>query len=189
MFGQALDAGITAHISPENMSVSCSVNSVTPIVTLQNFGTDTLKTVSVRYSVNGDPPISFDWTGALATDEAEDVTLTPFTSPAGMWTFTSFTDAPNGLPDEDDSNDILTTNHSTVNPVMLPFFEDFEDPAFNPTINDLVSANPDNDSFEWQRTTDASGFTQGTACAVFDNYEGDNNENPIGTEGYCLCQI
>ena len=188
-FAQSSDAGIIAHITPENMSVTCETDPISPTVILQNFGSDTLKNVSIHYSINGDPPVDLDWTGTLATDESEEVTLATFTPPMDTWTFSSYTDNPNGMLDENFANDTLTTEHSTTELVSLNYFEDFEDPAFDPTINDMVVVNPDEDSFAWQRTTDASGFTQGTACAVFDNYEGEDNDNPVGTMDMLLTPV
>lgn len=177
----AVDVGTSGHTNPQSSSTQCDTSPITPVVVLRNFGDDVLTSVTISYTINGGTPVDFAWTGSLASGESEEVTLAPFTPPTGTWEFESYTNNPNGVTDENTANDATLTTHITIEPLSLPFQEDFEDTAFNPTVNDLTASNPTNDNFAWTRTTDASGYDMGDACAVFDNFEGSQFNNPGGT--------
>jgi hypothetical protein len=177
----AIDAGIAAHVTPANGSITCgSGGTVTPVVTLQNMGSTTLTSATITYQVNGGGAVTFNWTGSLAQGATENVTLTPYTEPAGVYTFYSYTSNPNGTTDENTGNDGLTTSHQAATPQALPFMEDFEEGSFDPTNSGITVNNPDGDAFAWaQANTSANGT--GSFCAYFDNFSGDNVNNPGGT--------
>jgi hypothetical protein len=115
------DAGITAILSPTGSSCSTEIS---PQVTLQNFGTNTLTSVVINYNVDGGTNQTFNWTGSLAQNTSITVTLPNMTVAAGNHTFNAFTTLPNGLTDEEPTNDASSsafsiTSGTTVNLNLL----------------------------------------------------------------------
>jgi PKD repeat protein len=110
-YNVSVDAGITAISSPG--TTVCS-GSFTPTVTLRNFGQNTLTSVVINYQWNG-APATFNWTGSLTTGQTAQVNLPVQTGPAGSYTFTAFTSSPNGVADQNNSN-----NQSQVSFAMDP---------------------------------------------------------------------
>jgi len=173
------DCGVNDINAPG--SLICDAGQITPEVEIQNFGQNTLTSATISYEINGGTPVDFTWTGNLLTGESETVVLAPYAPPAGNYTFTAYTQLPNGNADGQMTNDTMSTNSASINPLSLPLFEDMEDPAWNPTTNGVFVFNITGDPFEWQRTTEASAFGNGGACAMFDNFEGSGASNPGGT--------
>jgi pregnancy-associated plasma protein-A/SprB-like repeat protein/type IX secretion system substrate protein len=173
------DAGISTVIEPTNNY--CGTGQITPVVTLQNFGVNTLTTVTISYQINGGTPVDFIWVDNLPTGETQDVTLVPYIPPMGSYTFTVYTSLPNGVTDEQTSNDQQEVTVTTVTPTNIPLVESFEDAQWDPTVNGVFQFNVSGDSFEWERTTSASGFGTGVASAVFNNFDGTGGSNPGGT--------
>lgn len=110
-YNVSVDAGITEVSSPSN--TVCS-GSFTPTVTLRNFGQNTLTSVVINYQWNG-AAATFNWTGSLTTGQTAQVNLPVQTGPAGQYTFTAFTSLPNGVADQNNSN-----NQSQVSFAMDP---------------------------------------------------------------------
>lgn len=100
------DAGITDILEPGDQPCE---NEVLPIVRLQNFGDNTLSAAIIHYQLDNEPASSINWTGSLTSGASEDVTLPAITFAEGTHTFTAWTSLPNGMPDEDPSNDEATT--------------------------------------------------------------------------------
>jgi hypothetical protein len=176
------DAGISAHVTPANNSVQCGTADITPRVTLKNFGSSALTSATIYYRVNNGTPVSFNWTGNLAANATVNVNLTPFTPPAGVFTFRSFTSNPNANTDLNTSNDTLTTSHRTNTTIALPFSENFSATTFNPTASGLFVAQTPADAWTWTRVT-SSAFGTGTGSARMDNFasSGSTGSNPTGT--------
>ncbi len=173
------DCGINGINAPG--SLICDAGQIIPEVIIQNFGQNNLTTATISYQINGGTPVDFSWTGNLLTGESETVALTAYTPPGGNYTFTTYTQLPNGGADGQTANDTMATNSASINPLSLPLFENMEDPAWNPTTNGVFTFNITGDPFEWQRTTLVSAYGNGTACAMFDNFEGSGASNPGGT--------
>ena len=110
-YNVSVDAGITVVSSPS--TTVCS-GSFTPTVTLRNFGQNTLTSVVINYQWNG-AAATFNWTGSLTTGQTAQVNLPVQTGPAGQYTFTAFTSLPNGVADQNNSN-----NQSQVSFAMDP---------------------------------------------------------------------
>lgn len=100
-FASTYDAAIIEIISPK--STVCGT-SFTPEVVLRNFGAAPLASVNINYEWNG-TQMQYQWTGNLPTGQTEVVTLSPQTASNGSFTFTAATELPNGVPDENPSND------------------------------------------------------------------------------------
>ncbi len=171
------DAGVTEILYPPTFL--CESGQATPEVVITNFGQNVLTTVTINYQINNNTPVSMVWATNLGTAEKDTVTLAPYTPPVGAYTFTSYTTLPNALADEQTVNDTTGLQTFSINPLPLPLQENFEDPNWDPTINGVFTFNINNDAFEWEYSTDASGFGNGTASALFDNYDG--NSSIIGT--------
>lgn len=157
------DAGIQSIIQPDG--IVCD-NTVDPIVQLRNYGADPLTSVDINYQTSGGLQ-TFAWTGNLNTGQSENVTLPAINVNAGQVTLNAFTSNPNGLTDDDPSND--EDNASFVvqtNAQALPFTEDFEsNPFANPS---WIIDNPDN-GITWDLET-VNGNTPGNTAAKMDFY-------------------
>jgi len=164
--GNPEDAGVIAIITPTGSYCS---TTIAPEITIQNFGTSTLTSVTINYDVDGGTNNTFSWTGSLANNATDNVTLPSISVSGGAHTFNSSTSNPNGSTDLDPSNDAsaqsFTINGSSGTP--LPFAEGFENTTFPPTGWTLD--NPEANA-TWSRVTTASGSGNSTACAKMDFY-------------------
>jgi hypothetical protein len=102
----ANDAGIFAYIGPVAPFKS-GVNSVK--VYIKNYGTDTLKTATIRWRVNGVIQSNKSWTGKLKTGQTDSITVGTYNFLSGkkhdlqFWTI-----SPNGVTDTINYNDSFT---------------------------------------------------------------------------------
>jgi lysyl endopeptidase len=106
----ALDAGIQSVTSPTG--ILCQTGTFSPEVVLRNFGTTTLTSVTIEYSVAGGTLFTYNWTGSLATNGTASITLPEMTAPDGNQTLTVSTVNPNGGTDENNANNTSTSNFS-----------------------------------------------------------------------------
>ncbi len=120
------DSRISAIITPANgLSTACT--SVTPIVTIQNLGSNTLTSATINVRVNGGSPITSNWTGSLVQGASQNVTLASLPLPTvGAYTIKVHTTLPNGQVDAVPSNDTATAAISRVSQAALPLSHDFE---------------------------------------------------------------
>ncbi len=104
----ALDAGIVSidePISPANLQPN-DVN-----VTLRNFGTNTLTSVQIHWTVNGVPQLVHNWSGSLLTGDTEsDIIIGTHTFTLGNNEIIVWTENPNGGVDANNLND--TASHT-----------------------------------------------------------------------------
>ncbi|MEO0473083.1 MAG: GEVED domain-containing protein, partial [Bacteroidota bacterium] len=118
------DAGIVDISSPNS---DCGLSaSETLTATLQNFGQNTITSVSVNYTVNGTPGTPFTVTGNVQTDS----TLT-FSFPGGIdlsvpgpYTINVFTSLGNDANALNDTFSVVVNNILQVS--SFPYVEDFE---------------------------------------------------------------
>jgi len=106
----ALDAGVTAISAPSG--TSCG-DTLCPEITIKNFGSDTLLSVSINYQVDLSN-YSYSWTGSLAPNFTEVVSLPCIVVPPGSHTFSSWTSLPNGSADMDNLNDTSLVTFNTI---------------------------------------------------------------------------
>lgn len=86
----AKDAGVTRIIKPISPTLGNKNTSVKVVFT--NFGTDTIFSTDIAYTVNGGAPVIETWTGVLAPfDSTVYLFTTPFTSPVGNYTICAYT--------------------------------------------------------------------------------------------------
>ncbi len=111
-------AGYASAVSPslnDDIGISDVVNggnicstSFTPQVTLTNYGLNTLTAADVIYDIDGGASSTFNWAGSLASGASTNVTLPATTVTAGYHTFNVATSQPNGVADQNASNDNLS---------------------------------------------------------------------------------
>lgn len=102
------DAGISAVSNPNGDY--CNITSFDPVVTLQNFGSATLTSVTISYYIDANTPSTYSWTGSLATGATVDITLPTMSTTNGAHTFTASTSLPNGNADGTPANNTTNTN-------------------------------------------------------------------------------
>ncbi len=94
------DAGISTLFPPV-----CSGNQIVS-ATLKNYGTSTLSSVTINWSVNGVSQLPYIWTGSLASNSTINVNIGTFNfATATNYTITTSTSLPNGVSDGNTAND------------------------------------------------------------------------------------
>ncbi|MAM29483.1 MAG: hypothetical protein CMC13_10730 [Flavobacteriaceae bacterium] len=81
-----------------------------PTVTIQNRGNNTLTSVAIDYSINGDATETYNWTGSLSEYETEEIVLDPI-----PYTLQSNNTVDISIPnDEDNSNNSATNTFGEI---------------------------------------------------------------------------
>jgi hypothetical protein len=158
----ANDAGMVSVVSPTG---NICASSFQPVVTLRNFGTATLTSVTIQYRVDNAPFTNFSWTGSLASGNQVNVTLPTVTTTTGSHTFTTATSSPNGNTDGNTSNDQASSTFNVQGAGQnLPYTQGFESTTFPPAGHSVINADA---STTWVRSTAAS--KTGVASMFIDN--------------------
>lgn len=158
------DAGIAEINDPSG--VVCN-SSIQPTVELQNFGSNTLTSVTISYQTSGGVQ-NYSWTGSLASGQTETVTLPSITVANGAVTITANTSNPNGNTDSNSANDqSQSAITATLTSSSIPFVEDFETNVFADGTWSL--SNPDND-ISWERAS-VGGSTPGSNAAKINFFD------------------
>ena len=108
------DAGISAIAAP---SGTVATASVTPSVTLKNFGTATLTSATIFSKIDNGTEVSKAWTGSLAPNASISVPLNSVSYSVGSHTFTARTSVPNGVTDATSANDTTKVNFTYTAPL------------------------------------------------------------------------
>lgn len=160
------DAGITSIESPwEN---SCTA-TVIPTVTLTNFGTASLTSVTINYKNDNDAATIFHWTGSLNPGDTIPVILPQIAAGDGYHKFTCYTSNPNNIPEGYTFNDTLRSNFiiNTSPSVISRLNENFEGGVFPPVGWTENSSS----MFQWGHTF-LAGYN-GSGSAVKSSYDGE----------------
>ncbi len=173
------DAGLTKILSPDK--ITCTSGTISPVVTLRNFGNVNLSSVLIIRKLNETPLDTFRWTGTLIPGANTDVTLRPFTPPNGINKLTLYTSAPNGFADQNTSNDTLSTQITTYIKKATPLIEDFEGETAFPTTDGIFSLNITGDAYVWEYSNNVSSFGKGSKSVSFNNSAGPVENSPYGT--------
>jgi thiol-disulfide isomerase/thioredoxin len=89
----------------DNPKGSYCQSSITPVVTIQNYGTESLTSLTVYSKIDGNIEKTYNWTGSLAQYEIEELTLAEIEGiEDGVHEFTFDIESPNSEIDDDDSN-------------------------------------------------------------------------------------
>ncbi|HRY99779.1 MAG TPA: LamG domain-containing protein, partial [Bacteroidales bacterium] len=133
----ALDAGawqITAPVSP----ISPGLEQVK--LSIRNFGTDTLNSATLGWSVNGVAQTSQSWTGPLYPGDVDTGNvLGSYNFPLGTHTIKAWTSLPNGMADTVNFNDTVTASITCANVLNGVYYIGGAGADF-PTINAAVTA-------------------------------------------------
>ncbi len=104
----ALDAGVSVAFPEEE----CAETSITPSITLRNYGTSNLTSATIVWSLNGGANTTINWTGSLAQNQTEDISLGSLTSGNGVFTIATSVTSPNGGTDENTNNDSASSTYT-----------------------------------------------------------------------------
>lgn len=113
------DAGVTSINSPTGSYCGTTID---PVVVIQNFGTNTLTTVTINYDIDGGANQTYNWTGTLTQGQTATVSLPTMAVSGGNHTFNASTSSPNGTTDEDTSNDGTSGAFTITNGSMVDLF-------------------------------------------------------------------
>jgi hypothetical protein len=150
------DAGMTAIVAPTG---TINVTSITPSVTLKNFGSNTLTSVQILYKVDTNANATYNWTGSLAANASVNVVLPAITGyTVAAHTFAAAIGKVNGVTDvnaanntvsgtftySNCSNDNETANNSATTAPVL---------ALNTAKNSQIGSTTDMDYYKFTTTT------------------------------------
>ncbi|HOI01139.1 MAG TPA: hypothetical protein PLE85_11455, partial [Bacteroidales bacterium] len=131
------DAGIWAFTSPQSPALP---GNETVKVLLRNFGTDTLNSATVNWSVNGIAQTSVPWTGMLMPQgDTATVTLGTYNFPLGAHTIKSWSTLPNSVADTINQNDTASMSLYVCN-LLSGVYTVGDTTADYLTISDAVGA-------------------------------------------------
>jgi hypothetical protein len=106
------DVAVTALLSPV-APISAGTHNL--IVRLTNIGNQNILSVPFYYSVNNGAPVYQTWTGSLQKCDTSSITFAaPISLAAGTNTIKVYSESPNGVSDENKSNDTLTVQVKTA---------------------------------------------------------------------------
>lgn len=158
----ALDAKLLKLNSPSSI-IYCG--SMTPKLTIQNYGTTTITSATIKLLIDGVEKSSYDWTGSIARLEVADITMPTYTDATlsnGSHAVKLVVESPNGGTDLNVSdNEKLLTVNNVINFGAYPVVESFVATTFPPTN---WSKDDGTDGKGWARSTAHSG------CAKMDFY-------------------
>ncbi|HEY6161307.1 MAG TPA: M43 family zinc metalloprotease [Bacteroidia bacterium] len=168
------DAAVVTITTP-NGNVCGS--SFTPVITIKNWGSNTLTSCVINYKIDLNTPTTQNWSGSLASLATTQVTLGSMTTTSGAHTFTAYTSLPNNTTDGQPSNDQMTSNFTayTVG-ASLPLVEGFESSTNIPAGWSLGNTNND---ATWQISTTVA--RTGVHSMLMNNCDGDGTGDMTGT--------
>lgn len=166
---KALDAQILSIDNPYNRVCDTKFS---PVVTLRNWGTETLTSADILAGVDNGTAVQTHWTGSLASMATVQVTLNAISAGAnGTHALKVQVTSPNGGTDLLKTNDTLSKVFEYPAPLTLPLTEGFETAIFPPANWDIINADG---SYTWERA-DGVGKT-GNAAMMVRNFEYKQNQ-------------
>lgn len=105
------DAGISSISSP---SGTICATSATPSLTLNNYGSNALNSVTINYQLDAGSVQTYNWSGSLASASSTTVTLPSMSFSGGSHTFDAWTSNPNGNSDNGPSNDDASSTFASA---------------------------------------------------------------------------
>jgi hypothetical protein len=160
----AVDPGVA---NPQGVSGTFCGADVSPKVTIQNNGSESLTTLEINYGFDGAQNQTFNWTGNLAQWQSALVSLPTSSLTAGNHTFSATVSNPNaGLVDENNNNNSVSS-------------------AFNVVIGgQSVQLNLELDCYGSETTWELQNASS-TAIYAGSGYP-DDEPGPVSIEPWCL---
>ena len=161
-----LDAALTTITSPSGILCDTTIN---PIVQIRNWGTTTLTALDIKYFVDMNAPLTYNWVGNLATSGTATVILPAMNVSSGTHIFTAYSTNPNGGTDQNNANDTSHSSFTIINQaqVTAPLIEGFENTTFPPNFWTVTSG--------WLRIDTVGGFGLSTASTQMPFYSDPSN--------------
>ena len=103
--GDTIDIKVDSISEP--IGAYCNDSTYTPVIKVSNQGANTITSFSLKYRLDAGAWSNQNWTGSIATGATVSVTLPTINSTSGNHVFTVTTSNPNGLADQDNTNDTL----------------------------------------------------------------------------------
>ena len=114
-----------------NLNINCS-KTFSPRIKITNKGTAPLTQASIRYGVDNQNLQTYNWTGTLANNQSQNVTLSAITSTTGVHNFNATILSTNGTTDQNAANnssnldfEILNSTTYTSNTVNFSLQQDY----------------------------------------------------------------
>jgi len=109
----ANDAGL--NNDPAITGIICGMTSISPAIEIYNNGSSPLTSATILYNLNGGSNQLYNWTGNLASNGRQTVTLSnlSITSP-GTQNFSATVTIPNGQIDSNSVNDIISADFYAI---------------------------------------------------------------------------
>ncbi|SEW44671.1 Por secretion system C-terminal sorting domain-containing protein [Chitinophaga sp. YR573] len=163
----ANDARVLNILSP---SAQICENSITPYIVLKNMGLTKLTAVTITYQIDNGDTHAFSWTGSLTALKTDTLYL-PDTAPGeGAHILKVYTSQPNGVTDDDVTNDTASVAFQYYADGTFPLTEGFEGSTFPPTAWEIKNYDG---LYTWEVTTDAA--KSGSKSIVMHNLAYDTN--------------
>jgi hypothetical protein len=163
------DARLTSIDQP---SQRLCTSLISPVVTIQNNGSQTLTSLDISTRIDSGTISTFKWTGSLAYLASTPVNLSAINTTPGNHVLNIYVANPNNNADETITNDTISASIQFYTPVTS-VSESFEGDTFPPSGWDIV--NPDN-SITWKKVSSVS--KTGASSVMIENY----NYNVIGSK-------
>ncbi len=132
----SIDAGIHEHSNPDRTFTTPGNQNIE--VLLKNYGTTTLTSATIKWKVNDGTVHTQAWSGSLAQNATETVTMTEaydFTA-EDYYTVESWVESPNGTTDDHPENDNYISKH-TLNEYCT-YHLGYDDDGWGTCFNNLI---------------------------------------------------
>ncbi|MCP4438485.1 MAG: T9SS type A sorting domain-containing protein [Aureispira sp.] len=161
------DAGIDSIANPADNTVFCT-SPFDPEVRIRNFGTSNLTSATINYQIDNGAVSTYAWTGNLAPNASQLVTLPSMAGPGtgAPFTFRAYTSSPNAGTDNDITNDTASAYTQEIIGQPLPYSEAVD--AGTVPLGLTIAQSPV-DTITWQYTTGVSGYGTGIGVPATNN--------------------
>ncbi len=158
----------------EPLNALCT-SSFTPVITFGNEGTDTLRSVKIRYVLDGSTDtVTVDWNGTLARCQSVTLTLPTGNAAFGQHNLDVLTDRPNNVADQVPANDKLSKTFSLFTTATLPITEGFDESRFPPGNWGVYNVTG---GTTWERSEQAT--SSGAGAMRMNNLGAGNSNNAL----------
>ncbi len=142
-------------------------STVTPVITLKNYGTNTVTSAVINYQVDNGNVSQINFSGNIPSLGTQLFTMPLLVATGGAHTYKVFTSMPNNVADNFPANDTAISYYTKTYTDTLPLTEDFEVAAFPP--GNWINENLDN-WIGWSQATVTGSEGVNTQCAFVDLY-------------------